>query len=158
MAKPPKPYVPFSLAVADTILLGLSWGCGLREICRGEDMPTRPTVMRWLRERPDFARDVAAARAEGGLAGIGRPSAYREALMARIYLRLCEGEPLRAICWDPAMPGRSTVHVWMKQHAEAARLVALGREVGDYAAVERRWQGLRESGLFDEGWPRFSVS
>ncbi|MCR5873734.1 hypothetical protein LRS10_05810 [Phenylobacterium sp. J426] len=142
MPKPPKPYVPFSRAVADEILFGLGMGFGLREICRGEAMPTRATVMRWLKSRPGFAAEVAAARAAGGLDGVGRPTSFGETVLESVYLRLCEGEPLRSICWDPAMPGRSTVHVWLKRHPEAARLVALGRDIGDLIKAERRWLAL----------------
>ena len=147
--KPPKPYVPFSPEVANRILVGLSFGLGLRELCEGDDMPTRPTVMRWLRERPAFARAVAQARAEGGLSGVGRPSGYSRVEMMKIYDRLCQGEPLRSICWDPAMPGRSTVHVWLQRHAEARDLVDLGRDVGAYAAADAVWHGLRQAGLGD---------
>ena len=38
---------------------------------------------------------------------IGRPSLYTEALAAKICRRLAEGESLRAICADKAMPGIS---------------------------------------------------
>lgn len=142
MARPPKPYVPFSPAVAHKILFALALGFGLREICRGEAMPTRATVMRWRRERPDFAAEVAAARSAGGLSGVGRPTMYGEVTLDAIYTRLCEGEPLRTICRDPAMPGRSTVHVWLKRHPEAARLVASGRRFGELMAADRLWLAL----------------
>lgn len=139
MARPPKPYVPFAEPVAYRIIAGLASGRGLRAICRGADMPTRPTVMRWLKERPGFAHDVAAARAYGGLDRPGRPSLYGEALMEAIYMRLCAGEPLRTICRDPRMPGRSTVQGWAKHRAKAARLLALGHDVGRHMAAERQW-------------------
>jgi len=43
----------------------------------------------------------------------GRPSLYTEALAARICRRLAEGESLRAICADKAMPAISTVMGWL---------------------------------------------
>ena len=43
----------------------------------------------------------------------GRPSLYTEALAAKICLRLAEGESLRTICADEAMPGMSTVMGWL---------------------------------------------
>ncbi len=43
----------------------------------------------------------------------GRPSLYTEALTARICRRLAEGESLRAICADKAMPAISTVMGWL---------------------------------------------
>ncbi len=43
----------------------------------------------------------------------GRPSLYTKALAAKICLRLAEGESLRTICADKAMPGISTVMGWL---------------------------------------------
>ncbi len=43
----------------------------------------------------------------------GRPSLYTEALAAKICRRLAEGESLRAICADKAMPAISTVMGWL---------------------------------------------
>jgi len=43
----------------------------------------------------------------------GRPSLYTEPLATRICRRLAEGESLRAICADKAMPAISTVMGWL---------------------------------------------
>ncbi len=43
----------------------------------------------------------------------GRPSLYTDKLAAKICRRLAEGESLRAICADKAMPGISTVMGWL---------------------------------------------
>ncbi len=43
----------------------------------------------------------------------GRPSLHTEALAAKICRRLAEGESLRAICADKAMPAISTVMGWL---------------------------------------------
>ncbi len=43
----------------------------------------------------------------------GRPSLYTEALAAKICKRLAEGESLRAICAEKAMPAISTVMGWL---------------------------------------------
>ncbi len=40
----------------------------------------------------------------------GRPSLYTEALAAKICRRLAEGETLRAICRDKAMPDKASLH------------------------------------------------
>ncbi len=37
----------------------------------------------------------------------GRPSLYTKALAAKLCLRLAEGETLRAICRDGAMPDKA---------------------------------------------------
>ncbi len=44
---------------------------------------------------------------------IGRPSLYTDALAVKICRRLAEGEALRAICTDKAMPAISTVMGWL---------------------------------------------
>ena len=49
----------------------------------------------------------------------GRPSLYTEALAAKICRRLAEGETLRAICRDPAMPDKATVLRWLADKAKA---------------------------------------
>ena len=43
----------------------------------------------------------------------GRPSLYSDKLAAKICERLAEGESLRAICADKAMPSISTVMGWL---------------------------------------------
>ncbi len=43
----------------------------------------------------------------------GRPSLYTEALAAKICERLAEGETLRSICRDQAMPDKATVLRWL---------------------------------------------
>ncbi len=60
----------------------------------------------------------------------GRPSLSIEALAARICRRLAEGESLRAICADKAMPGISTVMGWLfdGNHDEFSEQYARARE------------------------------
>ncbi len=43
----------------------------------------------------------------------GRPSRYTPELAANFCRRLAEGETLRAICRDPAMPDKATVLRWL---------------------------------------------
>lgn len=133
-----KPRAPFGDAVAARLLAGLAAGHGLRALCRGPGMPTRPTVMRWLKERPGFAAAVAQARRRGGLDAPGRPCGHTPALVDEIYLRLCAGEPLRTICRDPALPSRSTVHAWAHRRREVARALLLGHDIAGWAEAERR--------------------
>ena len=49
----------------------------------------------------------------------GRPSLYTEALAAEICRRLAEGESLRSICRDEAMPDKATVLRWLADEAKA---------------------------------------
>ncbi len=48
----------------------------------------------------------------------GRPSLYTDALAANICRRLAEGETLRAICRDKAMPDKATVLRWLADKAK----------------------------------------
>jgi len=48
----------------------------------------------------------------------GRPSIYSQELADKICLRLAEGETLRSICRDEAMPTRSTITEWVVNDRE----------------------------------------
>lgn len=43
----------------------------------------------------------------------GRPSDYTDAIAAAICERIADGESLRSICRDEAMPAKSTVFEWL---------------------------------------------
>ncbi len=60
----------------------------------------------------------------------GRPSLYTEPLAPEICRRLAEGESLRAICADKAMPSISTVMGWLfdGNHDEFSEQYARARE------------------------------
>lgn len=77
----------------------------------------------------------------------GRPSKYTKALAARICQRIAEGESLRKICADPAMPSMFTIFHWLgdeskaefsKQYAHArdAQADSLADEIVDIADTE----------------------
>ena len=53
------------------------------------------------------------AKAKAPSRKTGRPSLYTEALAAKICRRLAEGETLRSVCRDKAMPAISTVMGWL---------------------------------------------
>ncbi len=50
---------------------------------------------------------------------IGRPSLYTEALVAEICRRLAEGETLRSVCRDKAMPDKATILRWLADKKKA---------------------------------------
>jgi len=50
---------------------------------------------------------------------IGRPSLYTEALAAEICRRLAEGETLRSVCRDKAMPDKATILRWLADKKKA---------------------------------------
>ena len=45
----------------------------------------------------------------------GRPSDYTDGLAELICERIADGESLRAICADPAMPCKASVMLWLKK-------------------------------------------
>lgn len=72
----------------------------------------------------------------------GRPTDYTEQLALTICLRLSEGESLRKVCLDDAMPDKSTVLRWIARHesfrdqyakAKADGAEALAEEIFDIA-------------------------
>ncbi len=69
----------------------------------------------------------------------GRPSLYTEALAANICRRLAEGETLRAICRDEAMPGKTTVLRWLGDEKNA-----------DFRGQYAHAREMQADALFDE--------
>jgi transposase len=67
---------------------------------------------------------------------IGRPTKRTPEVVKEICDRLSAGEPMRAICRDPRMPGWDTVYEWMARHEEFALLVAQARENGVEAIAQ----------------------
>ena len=69
----------------------------------------------------------------------GRPSRYTPELAAKLCERLAEGETLRSVCRDDAMPGKTTVLRWLsdKKNADFRDQYAHARE-------------LQADSLFDE--------
>lgn len=59
----------------------------------------------------------------------GRPSDYTQEIADRICERLADGESLRAICRDDAMPATSTVCKWLSQFSDFAEQYARAREI-----------------------------
>jgi len=66
----------------------------------------------------------------GARRGPGRPTRYTPKVAADICTRLAEGESLRAICRDGAMPGLRTVLGWLfdGEHQEFSHQYASARE------------------------------
>ena len=60
--------------------------------------------------------------------GRGRPSTFNAAAAAAICDRIMDGESLRHICTDDAMPNKITVLKWLGQNAEFAAQYARARE------------------------------
>lgn len=58
---------------------------------------------------------------------VGRPPMYNDQLANTICRRIANGESLRAICDDKAMPDRGTVFEWIEKYPEMATKYAQAR-------------------------------
>ena len=67
---------------------------------------------------------------------IGRPTKRTPEVVKEICDRLSAGEPMRAICRDPRMPGWDTVYEWMGRDEGFSLLVAQARENGVEAIAQ----------------------
>lgn len=67
---------------------------------------------------------------------MGRQSEYSQEKADAICERLANGEPLRQICRDEAMPAWRTVYDWIDAHADFAARFARAREAGFDAIAE----------------------
>ena len=65
-----------------------------------------------------------------------RRGAYSRRLADEICARLADGQSLRAICADPAMPHRATVLRWLHANPEFRNLYTLAREAAADALAE----------------------
>lgn len=128
-----RPCAPYSEALAEAICDAAAQGLSLAAIGRRRAMPPRATVDQWLKNRPEFAEAFGLAVAAGG----GRPCRYTPEIAAELCRRLGEGEALRRLCGEPAMPSRATVQLWQARHAE-------------FACMMRQALEVRVQGLFDE--------
>jgi hypothetical protein len=64
---------------------------------------------------------------------MGRPSTFTQAIADEICERILEGESLRHVCAENAMPNRSTVLRWLDENEDFAAKYARARELqGDY--------------------------
>ena len=61
MAKPGRPS-KFTPDIAEAICQRIAEGESLRSVCRGDDMPDKSTVLRWLDDNEEFRDQYARAR------------------------------------------------------------------------------------------------
>lgn len=66
----------------------------------------------------------------------GRPSTYSQEVAEAICERIANGEPLREICRDEAMPPWRTVYDWQTAHPEFSARIAHARELGEEAIIQ----------------------
>jgi hypothetical protein len=66
----------------------------------------------------------------------GRPSDYTPDLAAKILSRIADGESVRSICRDEAMPASSTIFLWLQKHSEFTEQYARASEARADALFE----------------------
>jgi len=76
---------------------------------------------------PDFGPEPPAPDVRTGVGFVGNESRYTEAMGAEIALRLAAGEPLNAVCRDPAMPSKGVVLKWAVLHPGFGEALAEAR-------------------------------
>ena len=66
----------------------------------------------------------------------GRPSKRTPKIVKRIMVGLSNGIPLAELCREPGMPGRRTVHDWLRADRELLERYARARDVGYFAIAD----------------------
>ncbi len=99
-------------------------------MARVDDMWYHPPAMTTSSRKTRTDKRKAKPKS-GARRGPGRPTRYTPKVAADICTRLAEGESLRAICRDDAMPSLSTVTGWLfdGEHEEFSEQYARAREV-----------------------------
>jgi len=151
----------YSPEIGDHICARIAAGESGAGICREPDMPSKPTLHRWLRRHPEFARQHAAARAKATADQLwvdraraeGRRwrhvratgaepalSRYDPELGHAVGEALAQGLPVRAIGSMAGMPSASTIHVWLREHPDFADLYVEARRRQADAKFDLAWE------------------
>lgn len=70
---------------------------------------------------------------------------YDDAVIDELIDRLAEGQSLKSICADPRMPGRRTIHRWMRSDDELSGRIMDAREIGFHDRAERAVEEVRSA-------------
>jgi hypothetical protein len=142
-----KKYVRFSDEIGAAICARVEAGESLSRVCRGPEMPNATTVYDWARERPAFGlalsqamrtarvaqrmvdRAKAAARLAAGRDRRGRWSTFTPELGREICERIANGESLKAVGQDPAMPCAATILRWAAEFPDFGNDYAHARQL-----------------------------
>jgi hypothetical protein len=129
--------LPYDEVLARRVLDRIAQGQMLRDLWRDRSLPTRGDLRRWRHADPVFEARLREAvnRARGR-----RMTTYDEAVAEVICLRLVDGQSLRGICLDPAMPCIMTVYEWRKTQPAFAYALAVARELQADRLGELGWE------------------
>lgn len=70
----------------------------------------------------------------------GRPSEYNEETAKAVCMRISEGESLRMVCRDDAMPDKSTILRWLGRYEQFRAQYAHAKELGIEAIAEELFE------------------
>ncbi|HEY8571559.1 hypothetical protein [Phenylobacterium sp.] len=133
-------YICYSDEVARAFLRRIISGEAVISICRDAEMPSEMTLRRWRKQMPEFARRMDLAKqASGRLFKEGGQTIFCEATAAMIFDRLLDGEGLKSICRDPAMPSLHAVYRWLREREDFREAYRLARTVQGDALAEEGW-------------------
>lgn len=88
---------------------------------------------------------------------LGQPSTYTPEKAAQICERIADGESLRTICLDEAMPGRATVLRWLGEWPEFRDQYAQAREMQADAKFDEAWDIAHKAKSDDVAVARLQV-
>lgn len=71
---------------------------------------------------------------------LGRPSDYTPELAEAVCMRIAEGESLRMVCRDEAMPDKSTILRWIGRHEDFRDQYARAKEIGIESLAEELFE------------------
>ena len=78
--------------------------------------------------KPETKGKVASTLPAAPKGRMGRPSIYSQQIAAEICTRIAQGESLRSICRDDAMPSMASVFLWLAQKPDFSEQYARARE------------------------------
>ncbi len=95
---------------------------GLDTLCKGEDMPAKGTVLRWVKEHADFGRKYEQARERQATLPQRLPLPYSPEIADKLCRLIATGtRGLRKMRREEGMPGETTVRRWLKSNPEFRR-------------------------------------
>jgi len=106
--------MPYPWSVREALLARLATGERISHICRDPAMPCHEAVTGWARREPLFAEMYAAAKRQGA----ARRQAFHEPTAKVLLQRLADGELVRDVLRDPAMPRRELYDHWRRTQNE----------------------------------------
>lgn len=128
----------FSASLAEAFLLRVRRGEAVRDLVRQPGQPSREILNAWKRERPAFARDLAAAVRFARELRPGHWDRYDEAAADEIIVRLSHGEPMPKVLADPTLPGAEPLRRWRRSRPEFDRAIRTAQLAGQRLRMRRR--------------------